>query len=179
MMKSFILKSFFLLLFATSYLCSKAQNLEEDTVKRDSTSITGKKPRTVFLEIGGPGLAFTVNYDTRFGNTRNKWGYRIGMGYYNTGANSVFTIPFQINYLHGSGNNFLELGAGPTFINSKGSTKGVTYQFDDVTGFIGTATVGYRYQQDNGGINFRIAFVPIFYDEGVILGGGISFGYTF
>jgi hypothetical protein len=167
-MKSLILKSVFLLLLVTSYMSSKAQNLEEDTVKRDSSVIKGKKP-----------LAFTVSYDTRFGNIRDRWGYRIGVGYYNTGANSVLTVPFQINYLYGKGNNFLELGAGTTFLNSKGSTKGVTYQFDDVTGFIGTFTLGYRYQQDNGGINFRIAFVPILYDEGVILGGGVSVGYTF
>jgi len=178
-MKSFILKSVFLLLLTTSYICSKAQNLEEDTVKRDSTAITGKKPRTAFLEIGGPGLAFTFNYDTRFGNIHDKWGYRIGIGYDNTGANSVFTIPFQVNYLYGKHNNFLELGAGLTFLNSKGSTNGVTYQFDDVTGFIGTMTLGYRYQQDNGGINFRLAAVPIFYDKGIILGAGVSIGYTF
>jgi hypothetical protein len=178
-MKSFILKSLFLLLLTTSYLCSKAQNLEEDTVKRDSTSITGKKPRTVFLELGGPGLAITANYDTRFGNIRNRWGYRIGIGYYNTGANSVFTIPFQVNYLYGKGNNFLEMGAGTTFLSSKGSTNGVTFQFDDVTGFIGTITLGYRYQQDNGGMNFRLAFVPILSQEGITPGGGLSVGYTF
>src|ERR1700761_5033870 len=98
-MKSFILKAVFLLLLITSYISSKAQNLEEDTVKRDSSVIKGKKPRTVFLEVGGPGLAFTFNYDTRFGNIRDRWGYRIGAGYYNTGANSVLTVPFQINYL--------------------------------------------------------------------------------
>ena len=179
MNKAFLLKAIFLLLLITSHFCLKAQNLEEDTVKRDSTITSADKPRTVFLEVGGPGLALTLNYDTRFGNDRDKWGYRIGAGYYNTGANSVFTVPFQINYLYGTGSSFLELGAGTTFLHSQGSTNGSYFQFDNITGFIGTATIGYRYQQDNGGINFRIAFVPILYDEGVIPAGGISIGYTF
>ncbi len=179
MNKAFLLKAVFLLLLITSHFCLKAQNLEADTVKRDSTIKSFDRPRSVFLEVGGPGLALSLNYDTRFGNSRDKWGYRIGAGYYNTGANSVFTIPFQINYLYGSGNSFFEAGAGTTFLNSHGSTNGSYFQFDNITGFIGTLTLGYRYQQDNGGINFRIAFVPILYDEGIIAAGGLSIGYTF
>jgi len=179
MKKAFLLKAILLLLLVTSHFCLKAQNLEEDTVKRDSTIKPAGKPRSVFIEVGGPGLALTINYDTRFGEDRDKWGFRIGAGYYNTGANWVATVPFQINYLKGSGNSFLELGAGTTFVRSEGSTNGSFFQFDNITGFIGTATIGYRYQQDNGGINFRIAFVPILYDEGIIAEGGISIGYTF
>ena len=179
MNKAFTLKAVFLFVLTISYINSKAQNLEENPIKRDSTIIQASRPRTVFLEVGGPGLALTVNYDSRFGNRRDKWGYRVGAGYYNTGANSVASVPLQINYLYGSGSSFLEVGAGTTFLNSKGSTKGTFFQFDNITGFIGTASLGYRYQQDNGGINFRIAFVPLFYDEGVILEGGLSVGYTF
>jgi hypothetical protein len=179
MKKAFTLKAVFLIAFIASNFYAKAQNLEEDTVKRDSTIIQSARPRTVFLEVGGPGLALTLNYDTRFGQTRDKWGYRIGAGYYNTGANSVFAIPFQVNYLYGGSSSFLELGAGTTFLHSHGSTNGTYFQFDNITGFIGTATIGYRYQQENGGINFRIAFVPIVYDEGILLEGGLSVGYTF
>jgi hypothetical protein len=188
MKKAFLLKAIFLLLLVTSHFCLKAQNLEEDTVKRDTAVVSLSKPRSVFLEVGGPGLALTANYDTRFKEGTDKWGYRIGAGYYNTGANWVATIPFQVNYLYslkntGSGSfaesSFVELGAGTTFVRSQGSTRGTTFQFDNITGFIGTATIGYRYQQDRGGINFRIAFVPILYDEGLIAAGGLSIGYTF
>jgi hypothetical protein len=179
MNKVFLLKAVFLFVLITSHFCLKAQNLEEDTVKRDSTIKSADRPRTVFLEVGGPGLALTVNYDTRFGNRRDGWGYRVGAGYYNTGANWVASAPLQINYLYGTGSSFLEVGAGTTFVRSVGSTNGSFFQFDNITGFIGTATLGYRYQQDNGGINFRIAFVPILYDEGLIAAGGFSIGYTF
>ena len=179
MNKAFLLKAVFLLFLITSHFCLKAQNLEEDTVKKDSTIKSVGRPRSVFIELGGPGLALSLNYDTRFGNGRDKWGYRIGAGYYNTGSNWVATVPFQINYLYGRGHSFLELGAGTTFVRSEGSTNGTYFQFDNITGFIGTATIGYRYQQANGGINFRIAFVPILYDQGLIPAGGLSVGYTF
>jgi len=183
MKKAFLLKAVFLLVLITSHYSLKAQNLEEDTVKRDTAVVNMTKPRTVFLELGGPGLALTVNYDTRFGEGRDKWGFRVGAGYYNTGANWVASIPFQVNYLYGfnkaGGSSFLELGAGTTFVRSQGTTNGTVFQFDNITGFIGTATIGYRYQQDNGGINFRIGFVPILYDEGLIAAGGLSVGYTF
>jgi hypothetical protein len=181
--KTFTLKAVFLLLLITSSFYLKAQNLEENPTKRDSTIVELTKPRTVFLEVGGPGLALTVNYDTRFGDKRDKWGFRAGAGYYNTGANWVASVPLQINYLYGlgseGGSSFLELGAGTTFVRSEGSSKGSYFQFDNITGFIGTGTVGYRFQQDNGGINFRIAFVPILYDDGFIAEGGLSIGYTF
>lgn len=179
MKKSFTLKAIFLIAFIASSFYAKAQNLEEDTVKRDSTISQSARPKTVFLEVGGAGIALTLNYDTRFGQKRDKWGYRIGAGYYNTGANSVLSVPFQINYLYGGTSSFLELGAGTTFIYSKGSSNGTYFQFDNITGFVGSATIGYRYQQENGGINFRIAFVPIIYDEGVLFEGGLSIGYTF
>ena len=74
----------------------------------------------------------------------------------------------------------IEFGAGTTFLNSVGTNVGNSkWEFDKVTGFIATATIGYRYQPTHKGINFRIAFTPILYDEGIVPAGGISVGYTF
>lgn len=188
MKRAFLIKSIFLIALVASQFCAKAQNLEEDTVKRDSTIVPATKPRAVFLEAGGPGLALTVNYDTRFGNQTDKWGFRVGAGYYNTGANWIASIPLQVNYLYKISKNgssrfaqssFLELGVGTTLMKSQGSTNGTTFQFDDDEGFFATATIGYRYQQDNGGINFRIGFVPTVSAYGFIPIGGLSLGYTF
>lgn len=145
-------------------------------IKEISTQRTNK---ILFGEVGGPGLAISLNYDARFTSARNGFGFRIGAGYYGDGGNTVFTIPFQINYLIGNNNNFIELGGGTTFLNSTGDNTGKTFIFDRDTGLIGTATIGYRYQSDDKAINFRVGFVPIFYDEGIIYAGGVSIGYTF
>jgi hypothetical protein len=149
-------------------------------MRKDTTTAASEiKAQGVFLEIGGPGLAISGNYDARFGKQRNGWGYRIGAGYFGSGGNTVFTVPFQINYLYGEHSHLLELGAGTTFLNSRGDNKGKTWEFDKITGFIATATIGYRYQPAKSGLNFRIAFVPILYDQGIMPIGGASVGYTF
>jgi len=138
------------------------------------------KAVAAYLEVGGAGLAISGNYDSRFHDQRDGWGYRIGAGYFASGGNTVFTVPFQINYLTGEHSMHIELGAGTTFLNSTGTNIGNSkWEFDKITGFIATATVGFRYQPEHKGLNFRIAFVPILYDEGLIPAGGVSIGYTF
>jgi hypothetical protein len=133
-----------------------------------------------YIEVGGAGLAISGNYDARFHNQRDGWGFRVGGGFFSSGGNTVFTVPFQINYLTGEHSMHMELGAGTTFLNSTGTNIGNSkWEFDKITGFIATATVGFRYQPEHKGLNFRIAFVPILYDEGLIPAGGVSIGYTF
>ncbi len=154
---------------------------KSDTTKfaADTTQQT-IKAQNVYLELGGPGLAISANYDTRFHKERNGWGYRVGVGFFSSGGNTVFTVPFQVNYLIGEHALMLELGAGTTFLNSTGTNVGNSkWEFDKITGFIATATIGFRYQPEQKGLNFRIGFVPILYDEGIIPAGGISVGYTF
>jgi hypothetical protein len=158
--------------------------IKKDTVyvhRRDTIYLPPKKHtsnKILFAEIGGPGLAISLNYDQRFSNQKDGWGYRVGMGYFGDGGNTVFTVPLQINYLVGSKGKYFEFGGGTTFLNSTGDNTGKTFIFDRVTGFIGTATIGVRYEPEKS-LNFRIGFVPIFSDEGVIYAGGFSVGYTF
>jgi hypothetical protein len=157
----------------------KVKGEKNDTTKHHEEALSPRTNKILFGEVGGPGLAISLNYDARFGSERNGLGFRIGAGYYGNGGNTVFSVPFQINYLIGSGSNFIELGGGTTFINSTGDNKGKTFIFDRVTGLIGTATIGYRFQSDTRRINFRIGFVPILYDQGIIYAAGLSIGYTF
>ncbi|MDB5024672.1 MAG: hypothetical protein JWP78_2427 [Mucilaginibacter sp.] len=152
-----------------------------DTTARlkDTGDSTQVKAKGYFLEIGGPGLAISANYDSRFNKQRDGWGYRVGLGGFIAGGNNVVTVPFQINYLIGEHSSMFEVGAGTTFLSSRGDNKGKTWEFDKITGFVATGSIGYRYQPQHKGINFRLAFVPILYDEGIIPAGGISVGYTF
>lgn len=160
----------------------------DTTLKKSDTTLMVKdtsanhviKAENGFLEVGGAGLAISANYDTRFHQERNGWGYRVGLGFFSSGGNTVFTVPFQINYLIGEHATMFELGAGTTFLNSTGTNIGNSkWEFDKITGFIATATIGFRYQPEHKGINLRIGFVPILYDEGIIPAGGVSIGYTF
>ena len=157
---------------------------KRDTVfitKTDTVFIAPQKHtsnRILFLELGGPGLAISLNYDQRFSGGKEGWGYRVGMGYFGDGGNTVFTIPLQVNYLIGSNGKYFEFGGGTTFLNTTGDNTGKTFIFDRITGFIGTATIGVRYEPEKS-LNFRLGFVPIFSNDEIIYAGGFSVGYTF
>jgi hypothetical protein len=148
-------------------------------MQQDTLDASQVKAKNVYLEVGGAGLAISVNYDSRFGDQRDGWGYNVGVGGFISGGNKVVTVPFQLNFLIGDHSSMIEVGGGATFLHSTGDTKGKTWQFDNITGFVATGSIGYRYQPEQKGISFRVAFVPILYDEGIIPAGGISVGYTF
>jgi hypothetical protein len=156
--------------------------MKKDTtaaMQQDTLDASQVKAKNVYLEVGGAGLAISLNYDSRFGDQRDGWGYNIGVGGFISGGNKVVTVPFQLNFLIGNSSSFIEAGGGATFLHSTGDTKGKTWQFDNITGFVATGSIGYRYQPEQKGISFRVAFTPILYDEGIIPAGGISVGYTF
>jgi hypothetical protein len=153
---------------------SAAQAAEQDT-----TDFSQVKAKNYYLQIGGAGLAISANYDARFNAERNGFGYTVGIGGFSSQGNSVITIPFQINYLIGEHSSMLQVGGGATFLHSTGNNTGKTWSFDKITGFVATGSFGYRYQPEQKGISFKVEFVPILYDEGIIPAGGISIGYTF
>lgn len=122
------------------------------------------KRNAIYFELGGNAFIYSLNFDYKF--ARHVSG-RIGASvakYY--GAYVLF--PTMINYLVGSGNSRLELGAG------------LANWFSDNSYFMsGTATIGYRYQPLKGGFNFRIGFTPMIFHYGVRPWVGISLGHGF
>jgi len=158
---------------------------KNDTTKKDTSnadSVGFQKQRIAFLEIGGPGLAISANYDMRvqIGSSNKLFGFRAGVGYFQSGNNWVFTVPLQANYLLGKDGKFLEFGLGTTFLVSRGDNySSKNFIFDDDTGFIATGTIGIRYAPNNSHVNFRLAYVPIIDSDGLVNIGGFSVGYTF
>jgi len=140
----------------------------------------GPRAQNVYVELGGPGLLFSANYDTRFSNRRDGMGGRIGAGYISVDGNSLFTLPIQANYLLGKQGKYFEIGLGATFVSTDGNSRDEFLSFDDTSNVIGTMTFGYRYQPVNGGFNFRASINPVFNSSNFVpYFAGISFGYTF
>ncbi len=131
------------------------------------TQIADPAKNTVFCEVGGNGVFYSLNYDRLF---TPSFGFRIGYSYYSlspTNASSTLTIhviPLTVNYFYGSGNSKLELGLGMTYSpTSRFQIPGILTQEEiivdtKITFF--TAVIAYRYQPLNGGLNFRIGIVP-------------------
>lgn len=138
-----------------------------------------KRAQNAFVEIGGQGLLFTANYDTRFSNRRDGLGGRAGIGYISVDGEHITTIPLSLNYLLGKGRNFFEVGLGATFaLTNDGQS--IIFDGDSGDGVIGTMSFSYRLQPIDSGVSFRAGITPVFNSSGFIpYYGGISIGYTF
>ena len=136
---------------------------------------------SIFLELLGNGIAYSLNYDHKIFNHLSA---RIGGMYapwndQNSDQNLTFVVvPVMANYLLGNGSSRLEVGAGVSYSYASGNLN----RIDDFTGGSVTAftsTLGYRLQPTDGGFLFRIGFTPTFFKQGMLPLVGLSLGGTF
>ena len=140
------------------------------------STISSAQAKSVYFELGGPGLA-SINFDTRFNKGEAGLGGRIGVGGFSIDNESVVFVPIGLNYILGKDNkNYFELGGGvtPVLTNIEGDDG------DNFSSTFGHLLFGYRMQPANGGFTFRAFINPIF-GKGFFLPyyGGVSFGYKF
>ncbi|MGM0558522.1 MAG: hypothetical protein ACQEVA_19205 [Myxococcota bacterium] len=144
--------------------------------------------QSVYLELGGPGIAYSVNYERFIGP---HWSIRAGGSVFSLvesetrDAMTAFVAPVTGQYLFFDGAHHLELGGGlhAGMFRSTLNTYGQAETFGLIAA---TGVAGYRYQQPDGGWLFRATFTPIYWGERfAILGsalqvwGSLSLGYAF
>ncbi len=137
----------------------------------------GSTARSVFGEVGGPGL-LSINYDQRFKGQRGL-GIRLGIGLAGIipSKGGVLAFPIGLNYLQGSKGNYLEYGAGISPITLNDGTPIISNYISSSIGFL---NIGYRYQPIKNGFTFRAFACPIFTNTSFYPWyGGISMGYKF
>ena len=144
-----------------------------------------------YAELGGAGILFSANIDTRFAKSSLGWGGRVGLGFvtadeetivggsYNYELRSVVTIPAQINYIFGKGDSphTFEVGAGLTYVGKKLDI--FNFYDDKKTNIFGSASFMYRRQPLKGGFTWRIGFTPLIAKGYIQPSGGVSVGYSF
>ena len=193
--KHLVLFTFILLGF-----CVFAQEQEEYDFSNEQTYEKIEKPKlkhhSVYVELGGNSLFYSLNYDYTFSLSRGcKLAVGSGLSYFVTSSyeNSdtpedkpfLFVTP-AVNFLFGKKSHHLEIGMSAINL------------------VMPSARIGYRYQPAKGGFFFRIGYTPLFQktepysysfidsdsDSNFHSGGssrriqhipwaGISFGYTF
>jgi len=159
--------------------------------------MTSEKPsigKSSFIaELGGPGIVFSANLDTRFKQSRLGVGGRVGIGfvsgweqnydpvtgYYDGEDVTAITFPVQLNYIfgkEGSAHTF-EVGGGITYVTKKMEI--MNFYDDNQTQLFGTFCFMYRRQPINGGFSWRIGFTPMVGKGYIQAFGGASVGYNF
>jgi hypothetical protein len=140
-----------------------------------TNSLFSQAHRSLFLELGGNGIAISLNYDARFKKQENGFGYRVGIGVlpatvqFFTETSTILTIPVGINHLTGKKSHHFETGLGATFIT--GSVGFWGEEKENVTGVVFLPSIGYRYSRTGGGFQGRVVISPL------VGGGGASFYY--
>lgn len=155
---------------------------------RADAQITGVPPDTeipqqsVYLEIGGNGLVYSLNYDALF---RSNWGLRLGGSFYpfdvehdeiHTSDDESYAFLGLVMGLYAIGKKAhkLELGAGGLF--------GTIYdreRWDFIEPPGATFSMGYRYYPDEPShFTFKVAFTPTVTRSGLHPRIGISLGIT-
>ncbi|MCL2073239.1 MAG: hypothetical protein FWH18_04925 [Marinilabiliaceae bacterium] len=150
------------------------------------------KQHSLFFELFGSSLhTYNITYDCSF-KMAEKHKIALCMGVHYTFAHvGYYGISPQINYLYGK-KNHLELGIGYSLLYrtpwdyNKGE---FIFGFDDVKRYV-PIRIGYRYQKEQGGFFWKIAYVPFYcvdeYNFYSVKGKnfafvwcGVAFGYTF
>jgi hypothetical protein len=137
----------------------------QDLVFRGGADDDRDARSSFFVEGGGPGLFYSLNYE----RIEGAFGLRIGFSYAGptsapppgapTGpTSSLFAVPVMASYLGvTSGDHALELGAGATgvFFSGTGAFGPVASSGSGMVP-LGTVLVGYRRQPLDGGLQFRV-----------------------
>jgi hypothetical protein len=143
--------------------------------------------KSVFFEVGGNGLGFSANFDSRFTKSEKGFGFRAGVGFIPPIDAIIFatpfilTVPLAINHLAGNGANYFESGIGVTYVHS---SKGVAF-FDDELDDAAISTIAivpsiaYRHAKTGKAAQWRAVISPLLVDGTVAFWAGISIGYKF
>jgi hypothetical protein len=143
-------------------------------------------PNAIYVEGFGQGILYSINYDRRI--TPNiglragftSWSFPVAL--FAVGELKFTGFPLMAYYLTGQGTSHLELGFGvvPAIISFQGREIFFGTEVDGETiTMLGTATLGYRLQPQDGGFVFRIGVTPLFTFKEVGWTGGLSLGFAF
>ena len=172
----------FLLLLCCAFITSTSAQYTTDY------ATTGRN-QAVYLELGGSGLLYSINYDFRLNRGRQDGaGVRVGIGGLGVSAStsegsasaSYFAAPVMFNYLVGKRRHAFEVGAGVTLLNVNGEVD-IEDEFARVNGFapLPTVNVGYRFQSLENGFTGRFNLSPIVAGGTIVPWVGLSFGVNF
>ena len=151
---------------------------------QDSGTNLFKYRNSAYVEAGGHGLFYSINYEHLFVNQRVfKTSAHLGISYYpkQTGIRDIW-IPVVINEIFSISKHHIELGLGHVFIR-EASRDMENNPREWFWSGVFTGRIGYRYQKPGGRMTYRIGFTPFLeYEANPVEfypSAGVSVGYNF
>lgn len=130
----------------------------------------------VFVEIGGSGLLYSLNYERRLPGGAAA---RVGGSFVRAQDVSVATLPLTLSWLAGRGAHRLELGGG-LLIGRVRDAVDLAEFGGTLTTALATGTLGYRWQHQPHGMLLRVTLTPFVTGHPrAFPWAGLSVGYAF
>lgn len=133
-----------------------------------SYAIAQTKKNSAFVELGGNGVAYSVNYDRIIPiSTKLKLAPRVGFEYIPRNKENFqiygnWSFPLEVNILYGKkedSKNFLETGFGLSLFNLvegyKQDANGKVLDTDVKMAKVTVLRLGFRHQKPSGGLMYR------------------------
>lgn len=116
-----------------------------------------RRGQTIYVELMGSGLVYSVNYETRFSAKTGGLGGRVGIGY----VGDWLAVPLQINYLIGKkdSNKFFEIGGGICYFKYPKPFEVGDRSFDQQV--MGAFSIMYRRHPRYGNFMWKIGLTPM------------------
>lgn len=138
----------------------------------------------VFIEALGVGGYGSINYERIVPTkTQVNFGIRAGLSVmrirdFNYKFNPDIVIPFAVNFIYGTKHR-AEIGIGQSLTNMV-QANAESGEAERNTSFHATASIGYRYQKQTGGLYIRVVYSPIYENYNRLRHwGGLSLGFAF
>lgn len=153
---------------------------------QDETSTKFQNKNSVQLELAGPAIFYSLNYERIIVNgNRFKTAVQAGFSYYppSTGMRDIW-IPIGVNEIFSMGSHHIEAGVGYMPVIEASRDEDLEPR-EWMWSNLMTARIGYRYQKPDGRLIIRAAFTPVFELGSIPNGdyfhplGGASVGYAF
>ena len=143
----------------------------------------------VFLEVGGNGLAGSLNYERIFPLTGNPMmAVRLGGLYWPAFYSHIISVPAEITFINGQRNLKFEFGFGLTYLETISRERPYDGVFvEEMKALIPVFRLGARYQMPRKPLFMRAGFTPYLFtdksrneDELLFMPwAGLSVGYSF
>lgn len=170
-----------IILITISFFCFCLNGISQDDPTFE------RRGHDAFFELGGAGFTYTLNYESRFGQSNRGLGARVGIGFSSLTDIKCLSVPVTVNYLLGKadGKHFLELGAGYTYLDLREME---SFEVNDEPVFFEGTSFGhfvimYTRHPPLGGFLFKIGVTPLIGDfsdgRSVLPWFGLAFGYAF
>lgn len=145
--------------------------INRDSLKAMKMLDTIQRRNTIYAELGGQALAYSINYDRLYRvNKKVKNSFSAGLEIIDFSWKYYSTIltPFSYNFLFGKKRDYLELGIGLTSLfNRHYNDPWEYYPYEPLHAYrtsiylFTSPKIGWRFQPNRGGLFFRAAFSPV------------------